>query len=460
MDHENENSIEHIFTQARTAQIAENYKEARSIFSKILQKNPDHVDSLYYCAIACLQQDTQQLSLAKEAELLLSKCAVFRPDDWSVHLHWGIAVNMQGYPIDAIPHYKLSIITNPQHPTAYHMMARAFFVNNDYKNAKTLLKIANTINSNNHEYKRDLEDIEKLGSNRKRDTLTNRWPAKIDMLQDRAQALRKHVIVDMGRYPKLINSNTKVTTFGSCFAGNIARVLKDYGVNANNITIGEAINSTFANLEYVKWATGDDPSKSSEYDEKFSNILQSSPGIHKEMFKETDLFIITLGVAACFFSAESGKFIMPTASQINHRVLAEKYLYRLTTSDENYRNIKNIILLIRSINKKSLIVFSISPVPLIASFGGSSAVMTDCASKSILRAAMEQVLSENISNIYYWPSFEYVRWLGAYWGDTYGEEDGSTHHVSEAAIKIIIETFMEAFHFNGLNGLELKITGK
>ena len=74
-----------------------------------------------------------------------------------------------------------------------------------------------------------------------------------------------------------------------------------------------------------------------------------------------------------------------------------------------------------------------------------SAVVADCVSKSVLRVAVDELLRQRPDNVYYWPSFEVIRWLGAYTGPMYGAEDNSTLHVSEAVIATQVDTFMEVF---------------
>jgi hypothetical protein len=106
-------------------------------------------------------------------------------------------------------------------------------------------------------------------------------------------------------------------------------------------------------------------------------------------------------------------------------------------------NLSYIISKIRSLNDRCSIIVTLSPVPLTATFEYHSAVVADTVSKSTLRVAIDELLRRKYDKVYYWPSFEVVRWLGAYAPGMYGQEDGSTIHVSEEVIAMQMSLFIE-----------------
>ena len=92
------------------------------------------------------------------------------------------------------------------------------------------------------------------------------------------------------------------------------------------------------------------------------------------------------------------------------------------------------------------LLFTLSPVPLNATFSDRPTMVSDCVSKSILRVSLDQFFNENkYSNIYYWPSFEMVRWVGAHTDIPTLFEDDTTRHVNNDIVKIIIENFVSKF---------------
>jgi hypothetical protein len=95
------------------------------------------------------------------------------------------------------------------------------------------------------------------------------------------------------------------------------------------------------------------------------------------------------------------------------------------------------------------IVYSVSPVPLNRAVGlGMPPVMADCLSKSTLRVNVDTFLRSAPEGIFYWPSFEIVRWLGAHTGPAYGADDGQTRHVNRALVDTIVEKFLN--HYGSL----------
>ena len=70
-------------------------------------------------------------------------------------------------------------------------------------------------------------------------------------------------------------------------------------------------------------------------------------------------------------------------------------------------------------------------------------------SKSTLRACVEEVMKERPEDVFYWPSFEIVRWMGAYFAGrqapAYGVADGATRHVSRRLVDTIIRLFLDCF---------------
>ena len=86
-----------------------------------------------------------------------------------------------------------------------------------------------------------------------------------------------------------------------------------------------------------------------------------------------------------------------------------------------------------------------SPVPLSGSFEYSAAVQADCISKSIMRVTAHELLKSGLPQLYYWPSFEIVRWLGAHTGPAYGCHDGFSVHVNDDLVDLITTLFLETF---------------
>ncbi|MGN5038161.1 GSCFA domain-containing protein [Aeromonas sp. 75A] len=163
-----------------------------------------------------------------------------------------------------------------------------------------------------------------------------------------------------------------------------------------------------------------------------------------QKIKDAKCFIYTLGLGAAFFSKSTGELLVPDSDWVGTRALIEHGEFKTTSVSDNYRNILEIISLIRKVNIGAQIIITLSPVPLLATFERHSAVIADCLSKSVLRVAVNEVMNDKIDAVYYWPSFEAVRWLGPHIGKCYGSDDGVSRHINESIISDIISVFVDS----------------
>ena len=239
--------------------------------------------------------------------------------------------------------------------------------------------------------------------------------------------------------PLLPRSTTRISTFGSCFAANLAQGLKATGVEATNLLIEESINSPLANREFVAAvAHGERAKHHARIAEAFGPDFL---GQARERLAGAGVLVITLGVAPAMFHRESGEY----AFLVNHKEgLRSGSIYMRTPTVEEIKAVTAETLgLVRMINPTARIYLSISPVPLTGTAELPHAVLADCISKTTLRAALHELLASAMPHdVYYWPSFEIVRWLS---GHTtlvvFGEDDRNSRHVSNWAVNLIVERF-------------------
>jgi hypothetical protein len=276
-----------------------------------------------------------------------------------------------------------------------------------------------------------------LGQDRSRFT---RFPESVDEMSDFETAIRRHCLSHANRGQITITPATKVVTLGSCFAANLAHALQAEGIKVRNVTVGEFFNSSYANLDLVQWLFGRTSSAAYDHLRHFGDGREEIA----TLLRQAELIIYTLGVAPGFFDATTGKFVMPERSEAVLGAVRGKYTFRNTSVDENFQNLRRIVLLIREDNPNCKFVFSLSPVPIAATLENRSPMEADCLSKATLRVAVEQLVND-VDGCIYWPSFEIVRWLGTYFPGMYGDEDGSTRHVSERVVRTIIRNFLQIY---------------
>lgn len=217
------------------------------------------------------------------------------------------------------------------------------------------------------------------------------------------------------------DKNTRLIMQGSCFAENLYNEMKVAGYPCFYNKVLEALNSPLANMYYL------------------TNLKnKNSDPIYQEIAR-ANVYLLTIGVAPCWFSRLNGQFVF--GPDVKNMAL---YYQRTLSVAEATQALLQVIAIIYEINPNVKIVLTLSPVPLRSTFEFESAIVADCVSKSVLRAAIhEALLACKQKKPIYFPSFEIVRWAGAHAGNAFGE-DGMPTHVSASYVKQIIASFLSA----------------
>lgn len=254
-----------------------------------------------------------------------------------------------------------------------------------------------------------------------------------------AQAVDEMLAEAVPRLAALDPATTRVTTFGSCFAANLARHLNAAGVAATNLLIEESINSPLANRAFLAAlaaaeATPDGAKIEATFGAGFLDKARSQ-------LREAGVIVVTLGVAPSFFHAGSGEFAF---LEPYRPLLAEGKVYMRTPPVAQTKAVvRECFEHLRTLNPAARVYASISPVPLMGTVELENTIVADTVSKSTLRVCLHELLQEKaIGQVLYWPSFEIVRWLGAHATlPVFGADDAVSRHVSEWTVKLIVERF-------------------
>ena len=249
----------------------------------------------------------------------------------------------------------------------------------------------------------------------------------------------------------LLEASDSVVTMGSCFAEELRDHLSARGFASGNFWIPSGLNNTFAILDFISWCvTGTDSGAGFRYD-RFDDgeirqwLPEGKRGRYEQRLADAGAFVFTFGLSEVWQDRETGGVFW---RGIPEKIFdADRHVFRLTTVEENEQNIARIVELIRSVNADAPIVMTLSPVPLMATFRGQSCITADAVSKSVLRVAIDLVESRKLPNVWYWPSFEVVRWAGGHLPyPAYGIPDRRARHVTRYLVAEIIDAFVEAFY--------------
>jgi len=296
--------------------------------------------------------------------------------------------------------------------------------------------------------------VYKIGEDGKR-TTAKEWfrgetmnfiPSKLNLTEE--GAIEKYVLHGWLPEAPLIGPGTNVTAFGSCFAQYIRKHLKGRSILTHDIedhqplpiiNNGEAISTTFAILQQFKWAW-----ENAHFDglwhDKGVNLITPTEEMRlatKTIFDKTDVFILTLGLSEVWYDKRTWNVFWRTIPKENYDPLIHGF--RVSTVEENRGNLVKVVRLVQKYNPNAKIIFTLSPVPLNATFRPVSCITANSVSKAILRASVDEVMRMNQTGVYYWPAYEIVT---SFFADSYREDN---RHPKDEVIQFILDTFSKHY---------------
>jgi hypothetical protein len=236
-----------------------------------------------------------------------------------------------------------------------------------------------------------------------------------------ADSIVRHVIGSWAPQEPLIGPQTRICAFGSCFAANISNWLAKRNFNvltqqgeskqAYVIRFGEGLVNSYSLLQQFEWAFENKKNEVSLWHGYSAEEYGYNDDVRLEtleLFESADIFILTLGLSEVWYDELTGGVFWRAVP--SDKFDAGRHKFRVTTVEENRANIREIYRLIRKHRPSAKIIFTMSPIPLVATFRPVPCITANSASKAILRAALDEFIREVIDEgvAYYWPSYEIV----------------------------------------------------
>ncbi|WP_159018404.1 GSCFA domain-containing protein [Algibacter sp. L3A6] len=210
----------------------------------------------------------------------------------------------------------------------------------------------------------------------------------------------------------LINYNSEVLLFGSCFSENIGEKLEyfkfksrqnPFGILFHPQAIYNLIESAIQHKIYKEsdvffhneqWHCFDAHSKLSHSSKTdLINQLNTRVTATENYIKNATHIVITLGTAWVYNFIETDKVVANC-----HKVPQKKFKKVLLSVDEISNTLRNILTQIRSVNYNATVIFTVSPVRHL-----KDGFIENSQSKAHLLAAIHAVVS---NKSYYFPSYE------------------------------------------------------
>ncbi|MHB1207565.1 MAG: GSCFA domain-containing protein [Rhodospirillaceae bacterium] len=268
------------------------------------------------------------------------------------------------------------------------------------------------------------------------------FPTETAQLSDLRAGIKKYVLAGHVPEKPLFAANAKILTLGSCFAENINDALSRAGFDSTYLAVSEATNTpAFANLLVNRLRAG----------HLGGLIGDTGPGVIAEkalvpiraLLPTANVFVLTLGVAVQPFIDGRPAFFTEWSPLTKKTLRASSW--RMLSGDEILNYIRATVSGLRALRPGVPVFLTLSPIPLMNSLLHPSVIAQDCVSKSRLRVAIDDLMDEQIPDLFYWPSFEIVRWIGSHVGPFFGTGGADQRHVSPEILNLITGLFIESF---------------
>jgi hypothetical protein len=285
----------------------------------------------------------------------------------------------------------------------------------------------------------------------------------------------------VGEFSLRIDRKTKIATAGSCFAQHIARYLKKSGYCYHVAERGHPIlplsfrarqnyglfSARYGNIYTARqllqlferaygrfdpdeeiWEKGPsvfvDPFRPTAQpggfisrEELLADRAQHLAAVRK-MFETLDVFVFTLGLTESWRSRSDGA-VFPVCPGVEGGSFdLDKYEFYNQTVEDVVADLTAFQAKLAGVNPQAQIVFTVSPVPLVATADpGCHVLSATTYSKSVLRVAAE-TMRRRFDNVHYFPAYEII--TGAFNRGTYYAPD--LRNVVEDGVKHVMRLFM------------------
>jgi len=283
---------------------------------------------------------------------------------------------------------------------------------------------------------------------------------------ERDSVLKEHVFKGLIPDSPILGPTDPIVVLGACFARQIADALpntEDWSGDLEKAGLhvfAEHFGNNLVLLRYLQWAAGLRDVQNDETLQITQYGLHKRAGRKPRMGKKTvklpmdeaartavlgaltraRAIILTPGLTEAWLDKKTKEAFVRAINVESFD--PKRHVFKVMTVAENKRYLKEIVGVLRAINKDIIVVLVVTPQRLRATFTPNGSVTSDIANKAILRAAMDEFMSANKDpNVYYFPAFDMIQ--TCYEHSVYRESDG--RHVDLNVVKEIFEHFKRYF---------------
>lgn len=154
----------------------------------------------------------------------------------------------------------------------------------------------------------------------------------------------------------------------------------------------------------------------------------------REAFETLDVFVFTLGLTEGWIDRRDGAAFPVCPGVAGGMFDPAVHAFHNMRVGEVTADLRGFIDRLRGVNPAARLILTVSPVPLAATASGNHVLPATIYSKSVLRAAAQEI-AEDVADVFYFPSYEIItgpQSRGRFFSDTLRDvtEDGVRHVMS------------------------------
>jgi hypothetical protein len=160
----------------------------------------------------------------------------------------------------------------------------------------------------------------------------------------------------------------------------------------------------------------------------------------RKAVEQLDVLVFTLGMTEMWVSKSDGAVYPLCPGVEGGEFDPNVHLFVNLRVSDVVEDLRKAVEFIRARNQNARFIFTVSPVPLVATFESRSVLVSSTYSKSVLRVAAEEIASSD-ERIAYFPSFEII--TGNHTRGRFFEDD--LRSVTEEGVRRVMGLFIQHF---------------
>jgi len=246
-----------------------------------------------------------------------------------------------------------------------------------------------------------------------------------------------------------LSKSSPIVTMGSCFAQNVSAQLSAAGYTVFTARVTDHLFTPPALQGFVEALRDGMPAGELK---RYWESEQEDADRMRRLIQDGATVIVTFGLSTVWVDKVTNSMILdPTSKSVSAegkgvRALPDpaRYEMRQMQLGDILNSMHGLISAIRAIGSDNKIILTLSPIPLALSASDQPVFVADCVSKSALRVALDELRRSNIADVYYFPSFEILRWF-ATMIDNIWYEDKLLSHIRHDWIRYTVSKFCQYY---------------